>query len=195
MVNSKNYWLKVGVATVVLAFLANVAVKWLVSPADNGNLSAYKVLVAGAQSGRYDSMRDCAGAASRTASDESLRKCGDYLNRVSDLAIRSGCRTFQEANSFSGFVKGFISGFLNPLMGIESAALLVEGWFNKGDFERIDAVYLPLWQKEVFASKAAFWVAVLVFFGLPILAHKKRGQITQWLDSTGKPNQAPEATR
>lgn len=193
--NSKNYWLKVGVATVVLAFLANVAAKWLLTPADDGNLSAYKVLVAGAQSGRYDSMRDCAAVACRTANDESLKKCADYLSRVSDLAIRSGCRTFQEANSFSGFVKGFISGFLNPLMGIESAALLVEGWFNKSDFERIDAVYLPLWQKEAFASKAAFWIAVVVFFALPILAHKKRGRITEWLDSREKPNQAPDATR
>lgn len=191
---SKHYWIKVWVITAVTAFIVNGTTRKILSPSDDGNLSAYQVLVAGCESGDYEAMRACAEAAIQISNDADIEKCAGFFLRTSEIAIESGIRTFEENNSFSGFVKGFITAYLNPLVGIKAAIVAVEQFFVKNSFERVDAKYLPLWEQQIFAGKAAFWVAAIVFIAMLLFARAKREQISRWLDSKGIAVQSPAAS-
>lgn len=192
--NSKNYWVKVGVATVVIAFVVSNAVKWVLAPVDDGNLSAYQVLLDGYKSGSYESMRSCAEAATQLSSDTDIRKSAGFFLRSSEFALQSGVSTFEEGNSFSGFVKGSIAAYLNPILSIKAVILLVEGFAVKNCLQQINAKYLPLLEQQILAGKAAFWAVAIVFIAIPITARRKRVQISLWLDSRETLTQTPEVT-
>jgi hypothetical protein len=195
---AKNYWAKVVVVTVVLAVSARFGAKWLLYSTNDANFSAYKMMAAGVQSGRFDVMRDNAAAAYRTAQDEDLKKLADLLYRLGDLHVRMGITSVEESSSFSGFAKSFIFGLLNPggglLAGVEGVVLQLEIMSFQSKIEQLDAVYQRLLIQEAFAEKAAFWIPLFVLCVVPVFARVFQTQIIRWLNSLESANQESETT-
>ena len=193
--SSKYYWAKVWIVTAVISFLAHYAVKRYYSPAYDGNLTACKLLDAGDASGSYESMRDNAAQAFQIASNPDIKKLADFWHRISAFYVEHGVSTYQEGKSCSGAFKMIIAG-LNPFVGVKATGFFIEGVSLEPAFKRTEAWYHPQLQKEVLATERAnaesIWAAAMVFIFIPLIASKKRVQISKWLDSGQMLSQAPK---
>ncbi len=99
------------------------------------------------------------------------------------MALNTGVQTREETGSFTGLAKAFVTGFKNPLAGVEGLGLSIEAMF--GDWEalgtRLDSRYQP-----VFASYGRSQTAGSVTFWLLLAAagygyYRFRNPLSAWL--------------
>lgn len=116
-----------------------------VEPQLEQNSIAYWLLQQGINSGLYAELKDKTDKAYSMSTDQSLTYITTWFSKAAALMLNSGLEKFTEQNSIPGFIKLFISGYVNPMNGIEGVYLIAQA--KLGDFQQhnanIDAVYPP----------------------------------------------------
>ena len=163
------------IALLIASWAISGLVRSVIRPSIGGDAEAYAELCIAAQSGQYAEIERGASKAYSMASDPELRKMSGFLVRYARFAQRAGITTTEEAGSFSGFGKSFLTGFLNPLHGLEGLTMTVELLWN--DYEaigaRLDENYLPIFERYEFAGTCGtvvWWICIIggtwAYFGL-----------------------------
>jgi hypothetical protein len=188
-------------AWVTLSWLVSALIAWSMRPVEDSNLEAYLLLDRVGQIGRFDAIKTLADQAYDKATDPEIRQFASILSRLAELNMRAGIFTVEEANSVSGGVKALVTGFFNPLLGLESAGAVLEVWST--DLQtlatNVDARYQPMLLAQQHAKTTgaiAFWlmsaagiaVALIYRNRLPDVLQSKMSQLTtyksqfnQWL--------------
>jgi hypothetical protein len=130
---------------VSLSWLASSLIAWSMRPVEDSNLEAYLLLDQVGKLGRFDAMKTIGDQAYDKATDPELRQLASIVSRLAELNIRAGIRTVEEVNSLSGGLKALVTGFFNPLLGLEGAGATLE--VLSTDFRalatQVDARYQP----------------------------------------------------
>ncbi len=178
-----KYYLTVAVTVLIASWLLSSLVEFVIKPDIDRNAHAYLLLVESAESGTYASMESLAREAQRLTTDQDIHKLADLIARSANFGMRSGSSTPQESGSFTGFTKGFIAGFLNPIIGLEGGAFLIEMFFTdiEGIGNRIDNRYLPVFKAYNRAKSIGSWIFWILIIGCGVAYAKIPKAIEQQL--------------
>ena len=161
-----QYYAALAVTIFAASWIFSSVVTMLLRPNVDSNAYAYIVLIDAINQSNYSQMEGQARQAQSMTSDPDIRKISDFVARAANLNMRSGSQTVEEANSFSGFGKAFVVGFINPLMGVEGGMIFIEGMFT--NFEtignRLDDRYQPVFRRYQFAESTGtviFWLILI----------------------------------
>lgn len=171
------------VASLLFATVASYIVRSAFAPSITANATAYLSLVRAMTCGRYTDAKQLADSAYTTADDADIRKMADYVSRMARMVLTTGVQTREEAGSFTGLAKAFVTGFRNPLAGIEGLGMSVETIF--GDWEaignRLDARYETIFHSHTRAQtfgSVTFW---LIIAGAAYGYYRYRSEVSRWL--------------
>ena len=171
------------IATLLVATVASSIIRSAFTPAITANATAYVSLVQALTCGRYADAKQFADSAYTTADDADIRKLADFASRMCRMALNTGVQTREEAGSFTGLAKAFVTGFKNPLAGIEGLGMSVEAMF--GDWEalgnRLDTRYQTIfssYRRAQTIGSVTFW---LIIAAAAYGYYRYRSQVTGWL--------------
>lgn len=132
----------------VAAWAISSGVVWLFSPSlpeIDVDTQAYVMLDQAVQNGNWFTISQTAREAYSSATDPELRTLADLLQRLAEVHIKSDVETIDEANSWSGWLKSFVTGWTSPLTGLEGIGVTIDVYL--GDVEEmgntLDSRYLP----------------------------------------------------
>lgn len=162
-----QFYVAMVVAIFVASWIVSSIVSMLLRPNVDSNAHAYGVLINAINQTYYSQMEEQARQAQSMTTDPDIRKFSDFVARAANINMRAGAQTVDEANSFSGFGKGFVAGFMNPLLGIEGGMMFIEGVLTDYETigERIEETYQPVYQRYRFAEECGMAVLLFLFFG------------------------------
>jgi hypothetical protein len=161
-----QYFVAVVVSLFITAWAISGIGRSIIRPTISPDAEAYAELCMAAKSGSYSEIESQASKAYSKASDPDIRKLSEFLMRYARFAQRAGISTTEEAGSFTGFGKSFITGFLNPLHGLEGITMSIELLLN--DYEAIgtslDESYSGVFRRYEFAETCGtvIWWACLI---------------------------------
>lgn len=167
----------------VAAWVVSGGVAWLFSPSLpelDADTQAYAMLDEAVQSGNWFTISQTAREAYNSTTDPELRTLADLLQRSAKVHITSDIETIDEANSWSGWLKAFVTGWTSPLAGLEDLGVFLDVYL--GDAEEmgqiVDSRYLPRLENYAKAQQRRdsvrkwswwlFWILAIAGIGLVI---------------------------
>lgn len=161
-----QYYVALGLSFLIFCWMSSSIVKSVLRPHIDNNANSYIILVDAVNQPFFSEVERGARQAQSMTTDPDIRKLSDFIARAANMNIRAGSHTLDEANSYSGFGKAFVAGYVNPVLGLEGGMMFLEGMFT--NFEtignRIDEKYQAVFRKYHFANglgRLLFWALLI----------------------------------
>ena len=207
-------------AGLVAGLLIMVLYRWAAMPnipeppeVDN-NTACYIGFINALESGQYTEVEATARDVQQRTTDADLRKLARMFRRHAELAQECNIETFDESGSLGGMIKASLTGFLNPLAGLEGLSQFIELLVTDYDAisRRVDDRYQPeivSWlqtQEQIQSAKLkakavgtrSIWILIIVTLVLTVLLIAGREQFESGFaerDDADTEYQPPHADR